>query len=110
MAKILGKAGKSLEERAINRRKKGIMVMFFLMCGVYFFIGFVTAKMSLLWFIAAGIVIVPAYIIFERLFDGQIRLARKDESGASGEKDIAGLLERLPNTYTVVSDLTFTDS
>lgn len=110
MAKILGKAGGNLEERAINHRKKGMMVMFFLMCGVFFLIGFATAKMNYWWFLIAALIILPAYIIFERLFDKLIRLARKDESGASGEKDIARFLEQLPNTYTVINDLEFADS
>lgn len=40
----------------------------------------------------------------------QIRLARTDETGASGEREIIDYLKGLPDTFTIVSDLDFADS
>jgi hypothetical protein len=45
-----------------------------------------------------------------RMMDKQIRLARTEEDGAAGEREIIPYLKKLPDTYTVVSDLDFADS
>jgi hypothetical protein len=52
----------------------------------------------------------PAFWYLSRRFDKEIRLARMDEHGASGEREILPFLQKLPDTYTVVCDLAFADS
>lgn len=110
MAKIIGQAGDSQQERAIKRRQNAIICFFFLTAAACFIIGFATAKMSLWWCFAAAIIVYPAFKIFSRLSDQQIRMSRADEKGASGEIAIDRYLKELPDTYTVVNDLSFADS
>ena len=109
MAKIIGEAGAGQKQRSFNHRLKVVKVIFFLTCALCFVSGFVAAKMNI-WWAAALLIILPAYIILKRLLNQHVRLAEDDEKGASGEKDIARYLEQLPNNYIVVNDLYFADS
>lgn len=110
MGKIIGEAGDFLKERAIRRRLNIGLVMFILMVVIFFFLGFVTAKTNVWLSLIAVIIAIPSFKIFGRYMESQIRLAKTDESGALGEKEIACYLKRLPDTYTVINDLHFADS
>lgn len=110
MAKFIGQAGGFLKDRAIGRRLNYLMVLFILMAGVFFVIGFAAGRKSLWLSFAAVVLVLPSFKIFERLMERQLRLAQSDEHGADGEWEIQRLLARLPDTFTVVCDLDFADS
>lgn len=110
MAKFIGQAGEFQKERGVRQRLNAIMALFLIMVGVFFLIGFVTAKMSFWCVFLAVAIVIPAFKLFERLFDKQIRMARLDESGAAGERETLLYLKELPDSYTVVCDLDFADS
>lgn len=110
MAKFIGQAGEFQEKRGIRRRLNAVLAFFLIMIGVFFLIGFATAKMSVWWTLLAAAIVIPAFKFFERLFNKQIRMARLDESGAAGELEILPYLKELPDSYTVVCDLDFADS
>jgi len=65
---------------------------------------------SLLPAVLAFVISVPALKYMERLFDREIRRARAEDDGAAGEREIIPHLKKLPDTFTVVSDLDFADS
>ena len=110
MANFIGIAGDYQKEKAINRRLNAALVVFMSICGIFFFLGFIAAKSSIWWFLLAVAVLVPTYKLVERFMDKQIRIARTEEDGADGEKEIIPYLKQLPDTFTVVCDLDFADS
>lgn len=117
MANFIGIAGDFQKEKAVNRRLKAILVMFIVLNALLFLLGWVSgfswgrhSLWSLLWAVAGFVVVVTAMKLLERLVEKQIRLARMEEDGADGEREFIKFLKDLPDTYTVISDLDFTDS
>jgi hypothetical protein len=117
MPKFIGLAGDFQKEKAFNRRLNAMMAFFILFAVTTFVLGwvsgFIWGRRSLWSYLLAFIafaVAVPAYKLFEKLFDKQIRTARLEEVGADGEREFLKFLKDLPDTYTVISDLDFADS
>lgn len=117
MANFIGTAGDFQKKKAIDRRLSAIMGFFIAFTVAIFLLGwvsgFVWGRRSLwssLWAVLAFAVAVPAFKLFERLFDKQLRLSRMEQDGADGECEFVKFLKDLPDTYTVISDLDFTDS
>jgi hypothetical protein len=117
MAHFIGTAGDFQKEKAINRRLNAIMALFISFTAAIFVLGWVSGFIwgrrslwSSLWAVLAFAVAVPAFKLFEKLFDKQIRLSRMEQDGADGEYEFVKFLKGLPDTYTVISDLDFADS
>jgi hypothetical protein len=117
MAQFIGIAGDFQKQRALNRRSRALIGF---MIGLYIFgsamgvcLGFSIGRrgfVGLALEVAAMLVAIPAFVIFKKRFDSYLRLARAEEDGADGEREIIPYLKGLPDTYTVVSDLDFADS
>ncbi|MDD4102606.1 MAG: nuclease-related domain-containing protein [Kiritimatiellae bacterium] len=117
MANFIGTAGGFQKEKAINRRLNAIMAFFISFTVAIFLLGWVSGFIwgrrslwSSLWAVLALAVAVPAFKLFEKLFDKQIRLSRMEQDGAAGEFEFVKFLKDLPDTYTVINDLDFADS
>lgn len=117
MAKFIGTAGDFMKEKALNRRLNVILAFFMVFAAGVFILGWISGYMwgsrtllSGVLVIVAFVFAMPAFKVFGRQFDKQLRLSRAEENGADGERDFVKYLKNLPDTYTVVSDLDFADS
>ena len=117
MAHFIGTAGDFQKEKAIHRRLRACMVFFTGFTVATFVLGWTSgfcwdqrSPKSLLLTVVAFLVSILAFKLMERLLNKQIRIARTEEYGADGEREIVKFLKDLPDTYTVVSDLDFPDS
>jgi hypothetical protein len=117
MPQLIGNPGAFHKERAINRRVNTLVWVFIGALGIMFLLGAATSYLfghCSMWaglvFLSAAALAVGVVRILSRLMDQQLRLARSDEDGAAGEREIIPLLMDLPDTYAVISDLDFADS
>jgi hypothetical protein len=117
MAHFIGQAGDYQKERALNRRLNAVMAIFVIFSIVLFALGWISGfcwgkrpQWSHALVLIALVSAVPVFKYLDKRFDRQLRLARKDEDGAEGERSIIPYLRALPDTYTVISDLDFADS
>ena len=110
MAKFIGTAGYFQDERAIKRRERALLALIAVLAICEFTIGYFVGSRSVFLVAVAVLFLVLMMRLFFRHFDKEIRRARIDETGASGERSIIPYLRKLPDTYTVLSDLEFADS
>lgn len=110
MAIFMGQAGAFQEEKVAKRRERMLLTLFVGMGVFCLVMGYLTAKQNLLWTLVALGVSYLAFRRFDRLFNEQMRAAKSEDHGASGEREVARVLEALPDTFTVVNDLDFADS
>jgi hypothetical protein len=85
MARFIGTAGDFQKEKAISRRVNAMMGFLIGFTAIVFVLGYVAGRRSLWWALVAFGLTYPAFRLLERLFDRQIRMARADDDGASGE-------------------------
>ena len=110
MAQFIGHAGNLLKEKAIDRRLNLLVSLFLGTCIFCFLIGITVARGSLLWVFVGALGLILATRLFTRHFDKQIRMARNEEDGAAGEREIIPFFKQLPDAFTVVCDLDFADT
>ncbi|MDD5706439.1 MAG: nuclease-related domain-containing protein [Kiritimatiellae bacterium] len=117
MPTFIGQPADFQQERAIKRRLNAVMAMFVVVMLVMFAMGwlsgYVAGRRNLWSCLGAALAfaaVIPCFKFLERRFDKHIRLARMEQDGADGEREIIPYLKKLPDTYTVVCDLDFADS
>jgi hypothetical protein len=117
MAVFKGTAGDFLSERALNRRLRAVLILIACLVVFMFFVGVLTGyqwtKSGLLRWVPVGLAAVGTVVgltTIGKWFDRQVRQARFEENGASGEREILDYLKQLPDTFTVISDIDFADS
>ncbi len=110
MAHFIGTAGFFQEERAIKRRERALMAAIAFLGILECAVGFMASRCTLLILAIGALLLVLGMRLFDRYFDREIRRARVEETGAAGEREIIPFLKKLPDTYTVICDLDFTDS
>jgi hypothetical protein len=110
MARFIGTAGGFQKEKGINRRVNALLLLFFVISSFFFLLGYVTAKRNLAWSLVALALVVPAFKVLDKLLDKHFRLIKNEEDGGDGEREFVKYLKKLPDAYTVISDLDFADS
>jgi hypothetical protein len=105
-----GKAGGFQNEKAIQKRLKSVLAIFWVSAGCFLLIGYLTGKGNPYWLLLAVALGALGFKPLDKYLDKYMRLIRNEEDGADGEREFLKFLKHLPDTYTVISDLDFPDS